>query len=96
MIERQAWLYLYKKWKEAENPLLNHYRVNGNLGLCGCIDDLFYERKISENTMKKMKKIIHREQDRVNALFIFPLDKHGALSRANFCLKQANRLKVKK
>ncbi len=101
MTEREAWLYLAKKWS-SDNLIVsmnkNEYYVyrgyysrgDPAFGLCCCIDVLPISGTIRDNMHNKIDNLRFR-----NDIFVWSNSKSGAKARVRFCLKQAKLLSKK-
>ena len=91
--EKQAWLWLAKKWDRPYQISRGEWAVmrtnGGNLGLCPCISKLHFEFEwIDESAYWRMKNTL-TVLPFVRDNFKFPTTRHGARQRAAFCRKMA-------
>lgn len=101
MTEKQAWLYLAERWKNATldsgdipTVIINDADpVWPRRGLCGCITDLAILNYIDWKIWKWMRVKITRHGG-INDLYKWPLTLEGAKQRVEFCLQQAEKCDV--
>jgi hypothetical protein len=99
MTTRAAWLHLAKAWDKAKgnkNGLfvasIGHQRY---FGLCHCLNFLLNNGAIDLYQWREMRMVIYKQQ-RLPNTYCWKLNKAGACARAEFCLKQAAKLKKKR
>jgi len=95
MTEKQAWLYLAKKWDKPKKPPSDYafVRISGMVcfGLCGSV-------KMLNITTRSVKRMLNRIEVGWSRTFPFydnyrwPRTRAGAKSRAAFCRKMAKQL----
>ena len=95
MTERQAWLYLARRW-DAATEFNNRYVASvfglTAYGLCESVYHLAVVEKTTWAVMCSMEaKIKLVSRDKIS--YCWPRTKAGAKSRAAFCRKQATLLK---
>ena len=97
MTERQAWLYLAKRWDKAF--LSDGYTVTNvcddcTHGLCQSLCHLEDEGEIDSNTRLEMSSKIPKSAD--FAPYVWPMTIAGAKKRAAFCRRMAAKCKPKR
>lgn len=102
MTEYQAWRYLEMKWREARPNVFGRYEIWNGIeacdGLCCSADQLFYNRTITTEIRSAMRLKIPKAEiiSKSHPYLWSRTTKRGALARAKFCKKQADKLKAKK
>ena len=103
MSESEAWAWLAKKWDNPVEGVIVSIELDvycEPAGLCPCIDWLFYEDMISEDTHYSMHAKIPKNPignvEPFGMCFRWPPTMAGAKKRAAFCRKMAAKTKVKR
>jgi len=101
LTELQAWDTIAKMWwsKNLRKKLVNNTCTNdGNMGLCGCINDLYiiknsisYEDK--ESMLDKIREFAPKASYGYRGLYCWSNTPLGARSRIKFCRKMIKMIK---
>lgn len=100
LTERQAWLYLARKWdRPRRDPedgfpvvfIFNTLLLRNCACLCNSCFGLFKSGRVIEPIYSDMRNRLHKNKpnSRPGCVFWWPLTKAGARSRAAFCRRMA-------
>ncbi len=92
--EREAWLHIASLWDNPHVVGTAYISENMDWGICGCLDTLYYSRRISLEVLHEMKARLPSQRDRWG--YCWKSNEQGAAARASFCREQATLLEEPK